>query len=114
MRHHGGRIGAQDAGLLQRLARQIEPPDRRILVDVAQDVGELQRAAEMMGEAMPAFSSMPNTRTRQPPDRARDAVAIGIERRPVRRADVRTHVHLHAVDHGLEILAPQARIPSPP
>ena len=50
MRHHVGRIVAQDAGLLQRLARQIEPADRRVLVDVAQDVGELQRAAEMIGE----------------------------------------------------------------
>ena len=52
---------------LQRLARQIEPPDRRILVDVAQDVGQLQRAAEMIGEAMPAFSSMPKMRTESRP-----------------------------------------------
>ena len=44
--------------------RQIEPADRRILVDVAQDVGELQRAAEMMAPARcPAPPSMPNTRT---------------------------------------------------
>ena len=67
MRQHGGRLGAEDAGGLQRLARQIEPPDRRVLVDVAQDVGELQRAAEMIGEAMPAFSSMPKTRTESRP-----------------------------------------------
>ena len=34
-----------------------------ILVDVAQDVGELQRAAEMMREQDAVLLGMPNTRT---------------------------------------------------
>ncbi len=45
---------------------------------------------------------------RQAADRARDAVAIGVEHRVVGRADVGDHVHLHAVDDGVEILALQA------
>ena len=36
---------------------------RRILVEIAQDVGELQRAAEMMRERKARSRSMPNTRT---------------------------------------------------
>src|SRR3954462_7851027 len=43
----------------------------------------------------------------KPPDGARDAVAIGVEREPVRRADVSNDIHFHAVDHGLEILTAQ-------
>ena len=78
---------------------------RRMLV-------ELQRAAEMMREQMPSSSARPNTRTDKPPDRARDAVAIKIERRQVRRADILRHVHFHAVDDGKEILALAGRMPS--
>ena len=44
----------RDAGG-ESLARKIKPADRRVLVEVAQDIGELQRAAEMMGKASPAF-----------------------------------------------------------
>ena len=47
----------------QRLARQIEPADAGVLVDVAQDVGELQRAAEMMRQRDAVLLAMPNTRT---------------------------------------------------
>ena len=50
---------------------------------------------------------------RQPADRARDAVAIEVERRIVGRADVGDHVHLHAVDDGVEILAPQSELRAP-
>jgi hypothetical protein len=42
---------------------------------------------------------------RQASDRARDAVAIQIQRRQIRRPDILRHVHLHAVDDGQEILA---------
>ena len=48
----GSGIGAGDAGIFQRFARQIETPDAGILIEVAQDVGQLQRAAEMMGELL--------------------------------------------------------------
>ena len=32
----------------QTFERQIEPADAGILIDIAQDIGQLQRAAEMM------------------------------------------------------------------
>ena len=64
---HGRRLVAGDAGLRQRLARQIEPADGGVLVEVAQDVGELQRAAEMMREPPCRRRSMPKTRTESRP-----------------------------------------------
>ena len=90
--------------------RQIEPPDLGVLVDVAQDVGELQRAAEMMRERDAVLLAHAEHADRQPPDRARDAVAIKVERRPIRRADVLRRIHLHAVDHGEEILLAEREI----
>ena len=68
----------------------------------------MQRAAEMMGEQDAVLLRQAEHAHRQPPDGAGDAVAIEIERRHVRRADVLRHVHLHAVDDGEEILALEA------
>ena len=49
-RQHRRRIGRTDAGLAQRLCRQIEASETRILVEIAQNVGELECAAKMMRE----------------------------------------------------------------
>ena len=105
--HHFG-IVAGDAGEQQAFARQIQPAEAGVLVDVAQDVGQLQRAAEMMGELDAVFLGHAEHPHRQPPDGAGDAVAIEIEGREIRRADILRHVHLHAVDDGEEILALEA------
>ena len=107
------RIVAGDAGVQQAFARQIEPAEAGVFVDVAQDVGQLQRAAEMMRERDAVVLGEAEHPHRQPPDRAGDAVAIEIERRQVRRADVLRHVHLHAVDDGQEILALEAETLAP-
>ena len=88
-------------------ARQIEPADRRILVEVAQDVGELQRAAEMMRERDAFLRRHAENPHAEAPDRARDAVAIKIERREIGRPDVGVDIHLHAVDDVEEIGALQ-------
>ena len=50
MGEHGARIGADDAGIAQRLARQIEAAQACVLVEVAQNVGQLQSTAEMVRE----------------------------------------------------------------
>ena len=96
---------ADDAGVAQRLARQIEPAERGILVEIAQDIGELQRAAEMMRERQAGLARHAEDPHRKPADRAGDAVAIEVERRAIGRADIGDDVHLHAVDDGEEILA---------
>ena len=96
---------AGDSGVQQAFARQIEPADAGVFVDVAQDIGQLQRAAEMMREQDAVVLGETEHPHRQPTDRAGDAVAIQIERRQIRRPDILRHVHLHAIDDGQEILA---------
>ena len=91
-------------------ARQIEPPERRVLVEVAQDVGELQRAPQMMSQRNAVLFLHAEDADRQPPDRAGDPIAIAVERRVVGCADIVDYVHLHAVDDGVEILAPEPEI----
>ena len=54
-----------DAGCLQGFARQIEPAERSVLVEVAQNVGELQRAAEMMRERNAGVMLPCRTRARE-------------------------------------------------
>ena len=106
----GGRASVDlDAGGGKRLARQIEPADLGVLVEVAQDVGELQRAAEMMREPVAGVGLDAEDAHREAADGARHAIAIKIERRPVGRVEIGFEVHRHAVDDGLEILAPAAR-----
>ena len=67
-----------------------------------------KRAAEMIGEVDAVFLRHAENAHAQPADRARHPVAIKIERGEIGRADIAAHVHLHAVDDGQEILAPQA------
>ena len=84
----------------QRLSRQIEAAERSILVEVAQNVGELKRPAEMMGERKTGLALHAEHPHRQPADGAGDAVAVEIERGAIGRADVGNHIHFHAVDDG--------------
>ncbi len=64
---------------LQDFARQIEPPAPGILGQVAQDVGELQGAAERMRDTVGGGRIIAEDAHREPPDRARHAVAIKVE-----------------------------------
>ena len=89
-------------------AGQIKAAERRVLVEIAQDIGELQRAAEMMRKRDAVLLLHAEHPHRQPPDRARDAVAIAIEGLLVGRADVGDDIHLHAVDDVVEILPPES------
>ena len=91
----------------QSFPRQIEASQRSVLVEVAQNVGKLERAAEVMSERETGFLLHAEHAHRKTTDRAGDAVAIEIERGPVRCADVGDHIHLHAIDDGDEILALQ-------
>ena len=111
MRGDRHRIGRRDAGGIERLARQIEPAEAGVLVDVAQDIGQLQRAAEMMRQRDAVLLAHAEHAHRQAADRRGDAVAIEIELIEARRADVLDRVHLHAVDDGEEVLLAQAELP---
>ena len=100
---------------LQRLARQIEPPERRILVEVAQDVGELQRAAEMMGERdarrpRPCRTRAPKAgrpRSRRGRNRGRASAQSGA------RMSATTSISMPSMT-AMEILALADRMRAPP
>ncbi len=64
----------------------------------------------MMREQLAGVALETEHAHRQAADRARDAVAIEVERREIRRADVVERVHLHAVDDGEEILAREIEV----
>ena len=108
--NHRQRLVGHDACGFEIFPRQIQSADSRILIDVAQDVRQLQRAAEMMRQQNAVFLAETEHPHREATDRAGDAIAIQIERLGVRRANVRRDIHLHAVDDGDEILAAQAEL----
>src|ERR1700722_18953876 len=114
LRTGGGcqRLVGLHSGSGQRFARQIEPAEARVLVDITQDVGELERAAKMMGKLDAAFVGQAENAHRKPPDDGRHAIAIEVQRRPVRSADVLLGVHRHAVDYGVEIFMLQMKAAS--
>ena len=105
MREHGGRIGGCDAGFVQELLRQIKPADPRVLIQVAQDVGQLQRATQMLGKQLAVAVGNPEHARREPPHRACHAVAIKIQLHKGRCLDAFPDIHLHAVDDGPEVVA---------
>ena len=58
----------------------------------------------MMGQRIAGFLGRPKMRTESRPTADGHPVAIEVQRRPVRRADVLLGVHRHAVDDGVEVL----------
>ena len=105
------RLGRDDAHIAQQLARQIKPAALRILGKVAQDIRELKRATEMMRDAVRSSAVVAKGAHRQPPYGARDTIAIEIELGQARRADIRSRIHLHAVDDRKKILAAEFEAP---
>src|SRR5258707_9706316 len=81
-RNNGGWIGGFDAGVDQGLLRQIKASDLRILVKVTQNIGELQRAPQMMGKLPARLCLKAEDFHRQPTDRARHPITIQVEGGP--------------------------------
>ena len=104
VKNHLDRIGRRNARLHQRFARQIEPADRRVFIEIAQDIGQLQRTAKMMGQQYAVSFANSEHAHREPSDRARHAIAIQIEGRKIRSAHILRHVHFHAVNDRQKIL----------
>lgn len=100
----GMRRADRHARAQQRFGRQVHTAQVRVFVDIAQDIGQLQRAAKVMRQRDAGVALHAEHAHGKAPHRAGHAVAIEIQRRVVRRADIRVHVHGHAIDHGEEIL----------
>ena len=67
MRQHRARLARRNPGLVERFPRQIEPADLRILVEVAQNIGELKRTPEMVGKLAALLGARPKTFTDRRP-----------------------------------------------
>jgi hypothetical protein len=91
----------------QRLSWEVKSADCRVFVEIAQDVGKLKGASEMVGQGFTGLGVKAEDPHRQPPDRARHPVAIEVERCPIGRADVARGIHFHTVDDGVEMFALQ-------
>src|SRR5262249_1680963 len=65
---------------LEVLAGEVHAPDRGVLCDVAQDVADLERNAEIVGQrrARPAVGAVEDAE-REPADRAGDAATVALE-----------------------------------
>ena len=95
-------VGDLAAEALEVLARQVDAAGRDVLGEVAQDVAELEREAEVVGErrAGRAVGAVEDAE-REPADRARDAAAVVLELGEGRVLGA-AHVHLGAVDELAE------------
>ena len=103
------RLRLADARRAEIFAWQVEPAERRVLVEIAQNIGELERAAKMMREASAFRLRHPESPRGKASDRARHAIAIKIERGEIGRPYIVLDIHLHAIEHGVKILPPQAK-----
>ncbi len=97
---------------LEILVRQVHASVLVVLADVAQDIGQLHRDAEVVGQArVLADVAAGEDRQAQPSDRARDVAAVddelveGLVPGPA-------HVELDAVDQQLERLERQREAPT--
>jgi hypothetical protein len=90
------------------LHRQVEAAALGILVDVAQDVGELQRPPLVPRELHAGLLRHAEDAHREASDRTRHPVAIEVQGCFRGGDDVLGGVHRHAVDDGDEVVALQA------
>jgi len=92
---------------LKHFAGQVETMSPGIFGEGAKDVGELQRAAELCCNALPGWCPLPENTHREPTDGHCHALAIEIELREARRANV-ARIHFHTVGNGQKIRTLQA------
>src|SRR5262245_23982674 len=77
--HRDTRVASVDARALKRLLWQVEATDGGVFIEVAQDVGELQCTAEMMGQLLARLVLHAEDAHRKSADRACHAIAVAIE-----------------------------------
>ncbi len=102
-------ITGADFGFVEKFARKINPADRRILIDVAQDVGQLQRPAELSGKLETRLLLHAEDPDGEAPHGTGDPLAIEVQSGKIRRANILDHVHFHAVDDREEVLLAQPK-----
>ena len=98
--------------MVKRLHGQIDPANPGILVDIAQDIGDLQSPAQMMRQGDARLPLHAEHIHRQAPDGTGHPVAIEVECGIIGPADIGIDIHLHAIDHRDEIGLLQRETPN--
>src|SRR6266850_3538877 len=101
------RIGPANTVPVENFTWQIKPPTTGVLVEVAQDIGQLQRSTERFGDRMGSIALVPENMDREMADGARDTRTIEVERRKIGDTNRLASIHLHSVDNGEEIAPAQ-------
>src|SRR5207247_5206920 len=96
-------IGAANTVPVEDFTRQIEPPTTGVLVEIAQDIGQLQRSTERFGNRMGSIALITENMDREMADGARNTRTVEVERRKIGGASRFARIHLHPVDDGEEI-----------
>ncbi len=94
-------VGRGNAEARQFVERQIDAIAARILADVADDIGELERGAEVFGVAQRCGIAVAENLCRHQADHTRHPVTIRLQRGEVGIAVV-LQIHLHPVDDFVE------------
>ena len=106
----GDRIVGADAGLRQQFTRQVQAPDGRVLVEIAQDVGKLQSVAQSMRELVAGSLLHAEDARRKAADSAGHATTVKVEGREIGGTDIGLDIHVHAIDHAQKVDLLQAEI----
>src|ERR1700694_5188992 len=83
MLQDGDRIGAANSVPVENFTRQIEASAMGVLIEIAQDIGQLQRSTERFGERMGSIALITENMDREMTDGARDTRTVEVERRKI-------------------------------
>jgi hypothetical protein len=99
----GHRISRTDAGVCKQFSRNVESADRRVFVQIPQDIRQLQCVTETLSKlSAPVFLHSEDAGG-ETTDRTSHPIAIDAEHCEVGSADISGHIHVHAVDHRKEV-----------
>src|SRR5437660_6887483 len=105
MLQDGDRIGAADTVPVENFMRQIEPSATGVLIEIAEDIGQLQGSTERFSDGMGSTALITEDMDREMADGAGDTRTIEVERRKIGGANCVARIHFHPVDYGVEIAA---------
>src|SRR5512137_1370235 len=106
MRQYGGWIGRPNTMFIEEFAWQIEAAALCVLLEIAQDVGELEGAAFGEGQLARGVTRIAERAHRQEAYGTGDPRAIELELRQGWRAEILDRIHFHAVNDREKIFAP--------
>jgi len=97
------RVGSAYPVPVEHLTGQIESPAAGVLVEIAQNVGQLQSPPKRLCNRVGGIARIAKDVDREMTDRACNPRAVKVERREIGSADICARVHLHPVNDRHEI-----------